>query len=173
MIRFKALIKKYDANGEKTCWTYIEIPQKVADKINPGSRKSYRVKGKLDKLEIESMALVPIGGGDFILPLKKEIRKQLRKDKGAELVASLELDANPDPFPLPDDFSDCLNDEPASLVQWKKLPKSHQNYFIKWIDSAKTDATRVKRIAQSVNALSYGMQYGEMLRALKKEEGER
>lgn len=169
MVRFKALIKKYDANGEKTGWTYIEIPLKVADKINPGNRKSYRVKGKLDQLDIESMALVPIGGGDFILPLKKEVRKQLRKDKGAELVASLEIDDNPNPFPVPEDFADCLNDEPAALTQWKKLPKSHQNYFIKWIDSAKTDATRIKRIAQSVNALSYGMHYGEMLRALKKE----
>ena len=39
---------------------------KIANKLNPGVKKSYRVKGKLDDLAIEKTALIPMGKGDFI-----------------------------------------------------------------------------------------------------------
>lgn len=168
MLKFKAEILKYGANGDKTGWTYIQIPFELADKISPGNRKSFRVKGTLDKLKVEALALVPVGGGDFILPLKKEIRKALKKDKGATVVLAIEKDENPDPFPMPADFAECLADEPLAMKTFNSIARSHQHYFIKWIESAKTDTTRIKRIAIAVNALTHGMQYGEMLRAEKK-----
>ena len=170
MLKFKAVISKYDSNGEKTGWSYLEIPAAMAEKISPGSRKSFRVKGTIDKVQVEAMALVPIGAGDFILPLKKELRKALKKEKGASIVASLEKDDNPDPFPPPADFKECLEDEPEAKRTFYKLSRSHQHYFIKWIESAKTDVTRIKRISITVNALSYGMQYSEMIRAEKKKQ---
>jgi hypothetical protein len=49
------------------------------------------------------------------------------------------------------------------------LPGSHRNYFSKWIDSAKTDATKTKRIAMAVNALSKKWGYPEMMRNSRKE----
>jgi hypothetical protein len=47
------------------------------------------------------------------------------------------------------------------------LPKSHQKYFSNWIESARTESTKAKRIAQAVNALSIGLGYGEMMRMNK------
>ena len=170
MLKFKTVIHKYDTNGEKTGWNYIEIPAALAEKICPGSKRSFRVKGYIDKVAVEAMAMVPVGGGDFILPLKKELRKALRKEKGAPVVAALEKDDNPDPFPPPADFKECLEDEPEAKRTFFALPRSHQHYFVKWIESAKTDVTRIKRISIAVNALSYGMQYGEMIRAEKKKQ---
>ena len=61
-------------------------------------------------------------------------------------------------------FIKCLKDEPGALAFFKTLSKSHQNYFSKWIDSAKTDVTKEKRIVQAVNALAHGLNYAEMLR---------
>ena len=170
MVRFKAEIRRYGSNGEKTGWTFIDIPAALAVKLSPGSKKSFRVKGLLDKMEVTALALVPVGGGDFIMPLKKELRKTLKKDAGASLIATLEKDDNPDPFPMPDDFKECLEDEPEALKAFSAFTRSHQHYFIKWIDSAKTDATRIKRIAVAVNALSHGLDYGEMIRAEKKKQ---
>ena len=63
-----------------------------------------------------------------------------------------------------------LNDEPGAFEFFKTLPGSHQRYFSKWIDSAKTEPTKAKRIAQTVNALAKNLGYAEMLRALKKEK---
>ena len=147
----------------------MEIPEKLAQELFPGNKKSFRVKGKLDALPIAAQALIPVGEGVFILPLKAELRKQLGKRKGEEIVLQITRDNNPDPVPMPEDFADCLGDEPVARGNFNKLPKSHQHYYIKWINSAKTEPTRVKRMAQAINALSVGRHYGEMIRALKKE----
>jgi len=70
---------------------------------------------------------------------------------------------------MPEDFAACLEDEPAAAENFKKLPRSHQHYYIRWFNSAKTEPTRVKRMAQAIIALSKGKHYGEMIRELKKE----
>ena len=79
MICYQTIIKKFGAQGEKTGWTYIEVPAKIAQQIYPNTKKSFRVKGKLDALEISGMALIPMGEGDFILALKADVRKKIRK----------------------------------------------------------------------------------------------
>jgi len=165
MLKFSTDIRKYGRNGEKTGWTYIEIPAEMADKLNPGEKRSFRIKGKLDKLAVKALALIPIGGGVFVLPLNAGMRKELGKNKGDKLVLEITLDKNPDPVPLPDDLLQCLRDEPKAIKAFEALPGSHKKYYIRWINSAKTEPTRVKRIAGTVMAMERGMTYGELLRA--------
>jgi hypothetical protein len=38
MVRFETALRKFDKQGEKTGWTYIEIPADIAAKIKPGKR---------------------------------------------------------------------------------------------------------------------------------------
>ena len=59
MLSFTTTILKFSKQGEKTGWTYIVVPDKIAKKLNPGVKKSYRVKGKLDDYKIEKTALIP------------------------------------------------------------------------------------------------------------------
>jgi len=66
------------------------------------------------------------------------------------------------------EFLECLDDDPDAKTFFNSLPGSHQKYFSKWIDSAKTDATKAKRIAAAINGLARGMNYAEMLREGKK-----
>jgi hypothetical protein len=47
MVQFTAIIKRFGQQGEKTGWTYIEVPAAMAEQLVPGNRKSFRVKGKL------------------------------------------------------------------------------------------------------------------------------
>ena len=65
---------------------------------------------------------------------------------------------------------ECLSDEPKGLVFFQSLPGSHRLYFSRWIESARTEATKTKRIAQAVTALSKGFGYGEMMRSLKQQK---
>lgn len=74
MVQFTATIAQFAAQGEKTGWTYIVVPADVAEQMNPGVRKSYRVKGKLDAHPIKSVAILPMGGGEFIMPLNASMR---------------------------------------------------------------------------------------------------
>lgn len=165
MIRYKTTIYKFGEMGEKTGWTYIEVPADLAEKLNPGVRTSYRVKGKFDTYTFTGMALIPMGGGKFIMPLKADVRKAIGKNKGAMLSVQMEVDKAG--YEMNADFMACLHDEPAAEKFFATLPGSHQRYFSRWIDSAKTEPTKVKRIAMAVSALARKRGYAEMLRAQK------
>lgn len=167
MIRFNTIIKKFDQQGEKTGWTYIEIPAALAQELKPGNKKSFRVKGKLDNYPIERVALIPMGDGNFIMALNTVMRKGMGKNKGATLQVQLQVDTQ-ELLP-PADLIECLQDEPAALANYYKLPPSHRHYFTRWINEAKTEGTRAKRIALSVNALARGTDFSAAMRAMKRE----
>ena len=165
MVRFTAAIKKFDSQGEKTGWTYIEVPAAVAKKMNSNNKKGFRVKGKLDNYQFSMIALLPMGGGDFIMALNAAMRKAIKKQKGATVQVSMEVDTNE--IKPPAELIECLQDEPEALGYFKGLTKGHQNYFTNWINSAKTEPTKAKRIAATINALSRQWNFGQMLRAMK------
>jgi hypothetical protein len=167
MEQFTTTILQFAEQGEKTGWTYIRIPAAVAQKLKPGNKKSFRVKGKLDDHPIQKVALLPMGEGDFIMPLNLTVRKAIRKTKGGKLKVMLEVDNTT--IRPPADLMECLADEPKALEFFKGMAKSHQNYFGNWVNSAKTDATRAKRIAQTVNAMARSKNFGEMIRSLKQD----
>ena len=67
------------------------------------------------------------------------------------------------PLKLNEDFITCLNDEPGALKRFYSLAGSHRNYFSKWIDGAKTEQTKAKRITMAVSALLKGFGFSEMM----------
>ena len=167
MIELTGILIQFGEKGEKTGWTYLKIPAAIAHEIKPDTKVSFRVKGFLDEVAISGLALVPMGEGNFILPVKTALRKAIRKEKGAIVKMQLELDTD-FKIEMPDDLSECFADEPAALQYFETLPKSHQHYYFKWINEAKTDFTRAKRIAATLNAANQKMSYGEMIRAMKR-----
>jgi hypothetical protein len=167
MIDFNTIILQFAEQGEKTGWTYIEIPADIAQEMKPGNKKSFRVRGKLDNLDVRGMALMPMGEGNFIMSLKREICKTLHKSRGAMLRVQLQPDDD-FKFTIPTDLLECFEFEPEAEVFFNSLAESHRGYFIKWIDSAKTDVTRANRIAATINAMVRRMDYGMMLRELKR-----
>ena len=167
MVQFSAIIKRFASQGEKTGWTYIDVPSAIAEKLLPGNKKGFRVKGKLDEHDFSMIALLPMGGGDFILTLNASIRKAIKKQKGDTLKVKMQVDTNE--IKPPADLMECMKDEPNALAHFNSLTKGHQNYFTNWINSAKTEPTKAKRIAATINALEKRWDFGQMLRTMKKE----
>ena len=165
MINFKTQIQKFGKNGEKTGWTFIDIPKNLAEKIKPNCKKSFRVKGKIDEYLINMTAVIPIGNGDFILPINATIRKAIKKIHGALVVIQLEEDE--DKIILSPEMLECLKDEPAAYKYFAALPPSHKNWFSNWVKSAKTDITVAKRISIIVKACTQKMSFSEMMKAYK------
>ncbi len=163
MVRFTATIKKYGSHADKSGWIYIDIGSKTASAISPGTKKSFRVKGKIDNYSIEKTSLLPVGEGSYILPLNAQMRKGIRKTVGAKVVLQLTEDKRALEIYPP--LLECLRDEPLALENFNKLAPSHQRYFSKWITDAKTEPTRIKRMASTINAMLTNMSYGEMIRA--------
>ncbi len=168
MVRFKTIIHQFGEQGEKTGWNYIEIPIDIAQKLKPGNKKSFRVKGKLDSYVIKGIALLPMGGGRFIMAINSTMRKNIGKRKGAILNVQVEVDNRK--YELNAELLKCLRDEPRAFSFFKSLPPSHQNYYSKWVESAKTEITSTKRIAQTVTAMSKRQTYGEMMRSMKRDK---
>ncbi len=166
MIKFKTFIEKFDKQGEKTGWTYIVITAVQAKKINPGVKVGYRVKGKLDQLSFEKTALLPMGEGRFIMPLKANIRKVIGKRQGDSLTVEMELDQRQ--IEPSADFMKCLKEDPDAMKFFKTLSGSHQRYFSKWIDDAKTMQTKTKRIVMALTAFSKKQGFPEMMKENRK-----
>jgi hypothetical protein len=158
-------MQKFERQGEKTGWTYLEISAAMAQRLKRGNKKTFRVKGRLDDFAIKGVALLPMGRGDFIMALNATMRKGIGKRNGATLDVQLEVD--PDEPRTSSDLMESLNDEPKALAFFNSLTKGHRNYFTKWIESAKTAPTKARRIAQSVNACLKRQRFDVMLRSLK------
>jgi hypothetical protein len=163
MIKFTTTILKFEKQGEKTGWTYIEIPAELAQQLKPGNKKEFKVKGKLDNYNLVRVSILPMGDGNFILPINAAMRKAIGKRQGAMLTVQMQEDKSE--FVFDADFIDCLADEPAANNFFNTLTGSHQRYFSKWISSAKTEETKTKRITVAVNALARKMDYGSMIRS--------
>lgn len=122
-----ASILKFDSKGEKTGWSYIEIDKETANLLLPNNKKSFRIKGKIDDFAIQQVALMPMGDGNFILPLNAAIRKGIKKSKGATVVLTITADKSI--YEINTLFLECLQDEPLAYTYFKSLTTSHQHYF--------------------------------------------
>jgi hypothetical protein len=164
MIYFKAEIERFETNGEKTGWSYIFIPQEIADKIKVHSRIGFRVRGLIDGVTVNGMSVMPVKKSGFILPLNKPLRKLLRKEAGAVVELRLEFDAD-FKIEMPEDLEVCLAQEEGLLAHFLSMPKSHQNYFINWLNTAKTEVTKTKRLIMIVDAMDKKQDFGLMIRS--------
>jgi hypothetical protein len=165
MIRFTAEIQKFEKKGEKSGWRYIEILATQAAKLKPDTKVSFRVKGTLDNYAFEKLALIPMGDGSFILPLNATIRKAIGKEKGDTVKVAMEADDRA--LALSPELIKCLKDDPDAMKYFKSLPPSHQAYFSKWIESAKTQHTKTKRLVICMTAFSRKQGYSEMMRSYR------
>ena len=163
MITIKTIIKKFGKMGEKTGWTYVEISALQAGKIKPDYKRSYKVKGLIDEIAITQTAMIPFGGGTFIIPLKLELRKKISKSVGDKVVLKLEEDFNE--YQIDKELLLCIKDELLAYDKFRKLPRSHQNYYSKWVESAKTTETKSRRIGVVINGIIQNHTLAEMLKA--------
>ena len=163
MIEFDAMIEKFGKKGEKTGWTYIALTALQSEVLKPNCKTSYRVKGKIDLVEIAGMATVPMGDGEFIIALKKELVKKLDKTEGQWVSVAIKehIDFT---IEMPDDLYTCLADDPEILAKFELMPRSHQHYYFNWLNTAKTIPTRTKRIIMIFHAMQNNLDFGAMLR---------
>jgi hypothetical protein len=137
-------------------WVYALIND--AKKVN-GKYPKLKVKGSVDGFAISNCILASYGKPGYVLPVRTEIRKQIKKDAGDKVKIILyKDDAN---FEIPEEFDICLNDEPKVLKFFYSLSESEQRMYALWISSAKKLETRSDRIAKSIERLKKGLKLYE------------
>ncbi|MDD5150107.1 MAG: YdeI/OmpD-associated family protein [Flavobacterium sp.] len=141
------LLEKFQGKGG---WTFARIPEIVQNKNKPFGW--VRVRGTIDKFEIKNYNLQPMGNGNLFLPVKAEIRKKIRKEEGDYVRIILFTDNFP--TEITEELKLCLMDVPNAYEAFLSYSNGEQKTFLEWIYSAKTDATKVERIAKMIDKIT-------------------
>jgi hypothetical protein len=141
------LLQKFPGKGG---WTYAEIPEVLQDKHAPFGW--VQVRGSIDTHELNHYKLMPMGNGKLFLPVKAEIRKKIGKNAGDWVHVVLFADQSP--VDIPEELMLCLQDDPTAHETFMGYTAGQQKEFIDWIYGAKTDDTKVARIAETLRKLS-------------------
>jgi hypothetical protein len=96
---------------------------------------------------------IAVMGGRYLIPLAREHRVAAGVAGGETHEVTLVHDTSPRITPVPDDLAEAL--AAAGLRErFDALAPSHRKEHVRSVTDAKTDATRQRRIAKVVEALS-------------------
>lgn len=149
LVNKKYLLEKYPGKGG---WTYAAIPEIPQDKNAPFGWVT--VKGNIDDFELKNYKLMPMGNERLFLPVKADIRKKIGKKEGDWVHIVLYLDNTTNH--IPNEFLDCLKQDPQVHHSFFLLTSGQQKQLIDWIYSAKKETTKVERIVATLDKLING-----------------
>ncbi|MEP6729906.1 MAG: YdeI/OmpD-associated family protein [bacterium] len=138
------------SNGKTA--TGIQIPDTFVASLGPSKRPAVRVtiNGHTYRSSIASM------GGKFMLGVSAEVREAAHVAAGDTVDVEIELDSEPRSVTVPADFKKALSASVTAMRYFETLSYSNKLRIVLAIEGAKTDETRNRRIAKSVEMLKEG-----------------
>jgi hypothetical protein len=132
--------------------TGIQVPDEVVEALGSGKRPAVKVtvNGYSYRNTVASM------GGVFMVGLSAEHRAGAGVAGGDEVEVDVELDSAPREVTVPPELAAALDAEPAARATFDGLSYSNKSWHVLQVTGAKTEETRQRRIAKSVEALKQG-----------------
>lgn len=94
--------------------------------------------------------------GEFLVGLSKAVRQEAGADAGDTVEVRLELDTAPREVEVPEALSKALAGDAGARAAFDGLAYTHRKEYARWIDEAKRDETRERRVAQALEMLRQG-----------------
>jgi hypothetical protein len=137
--------------GDKSA-TGIQIPDEVVEALGAGRRPpiSVTIKG------YRARSPVAVMGGVYMVGVSADNRAGAGVKGGDDVDVEIELDTAPREVTVPPDFASALDAEPNARNTFEGLSYSNKSWHVLQIEGAKTDETRQRRIAKSVEVLKAG-----------------
>jgi hypothetical protein len=132
--------------------TGFDVPEAVVDALGRGKRPSVKV--TINGYTYRNT--VAVMGGVFMIGVSAENRAGAGVAGGDEVDIDLELDTAPREVTVPADFAAALDLEADARRTFDGLSYSNRQWHVLSIEGAKTDETRQRRIARSIEALREG-----------------
>jgi hypothetical protein len=126
--------------------SYVEFPFDVIKLF--GKKGQVKVKVVFDKTVIYRGSLANMGLGCHVLGITKDIRSKLNKTFGDFVEVELEQDLEIREVIIPQDVKAIFTQNPASQSFFDSLSYTNRKEYIVWIESAKKEETRIKRLAE-------------------------
>lgn len=126
----------------------IEVPYEVIEALGGGNRPLVKV--KVNNYSYRSA--VAVMGGKFMISFSSEHRQAAGVQGGQEADITLELDLDPRTVEVPKDLNDALVASGA-IEAFEKLAPSMKKEYVRQVEDAKAEETRVRRIVKIVDTL--------------------
>jgi hypothetical protein len=94
--------------------------------------------------------------GEFLLGLNREVRKQARVEAGDTVDVKLELDTAPREVEVPQALAAALAQDAKAHASFQRLAYTHRKEYARWIDEAKREETRQRRVSEALELLRQG-----------------
>jgi len=135
-------------------WTFLILPREASEKLP--SRGMMSVEGLFNGAPFQA-TLNPDGQGGHWLKVDRKLREAAGAQAGS--VVSLEIQPvteEPEPT-IPPDFKKALAAAPKKAQEtWSDITPAARRDWIHWIESAKQQETRIKRINNGCDMLAKG-----------------
>jgi hypothetical protein len=132
--------------------TGIRIPDEVVEELGGGRRPAVKV--TIQGYTYRST--VAVIGDAYMVGVNADHRAAAGVKGGDEVDVEIELDTAPRTVDVPHDLAAALDAEPAARKTFDALSNSNKSWHVYQVSGAKTDETRQRRIAKSVEVLKAG-----------------
>jgi hypothetical protein len=130
----------------------IQIPDEIVEGLGAGKRPAITV--TINGYTYRNT--VAVMGGVYMVGVSAEHRAGAGVAGGDEVDVDIELDTAPREVTVPPDFAAAMDAVPKARATFDALSYSNKSWHVLQISGAKTDETRQRRIAKSVDLLSDG-----------------
>jgi hypothetical protein len=144
---FTAIIQNAGAGG-----AFVEVPFDVEAAF--GSKRP-KIKAMIEGVPYRGI-LSRMGTEYHMLIILKEIREQIGKSFGDEIMITVEPDTEPRVVEVPEDLLKALKREKEARAFFDRLSYTHQKEYVTWINEAKREETRRTRISKMIDMLKQG-----------------
>lgn len=132
--------------------TGIHVPDEIVEALGAGRRPPVKI--TINGFTYRST--VAVMSGIYMVGVSAENRAAAGVAGGDEVDVAIELDTAPRDVEVPSDLAAALDAEPAARRTFDGLSYSNKSWHTLQVSGAKTDETRQRRIARSVEILKEG-----------------
>jgi hypothetical protein len=132
--------------------TGIEIPEEIVTALGAGRRPAITV--TINGFTYRST--IAVMGGAYMVGVNADNRAGAGVKGGDEVDVDIELDTLPREVAVPAELAAALDADPVARRTFDGLSNSNKSWHTYQVENAKTDETRQRRIAKSIEALRAG-----------------
>ncbi len=132
--------------------TGIRIPPEIVEGLSAG--KVPRIVVRVN--DYTYRGTVAVMGGEYMVGFNSDHRAASGIRGGDEIEVEIRLDTEPRTVEVPVDFAAALDAEPAARATFDRISNSNKSWHVSQVTGARTDETRQRRVAKSVDMLRDG-----------------
>src|ERR1700759_649084 len=95
-------------------------------------------------------------GGELMVGFNKEVRTGAGVQAGDTVTLELKLDIEPRTVEVPPALAEALDADPEAKATFEGMAFTHRKEYARWIDEAKREETRARRVTQAVDMIRTG-----------------